>query len=466
MKVLIVSSNSVTDPYPVPPYGPCLVARHLEASHRVHVHDGIAGGGDVLSRAVEAFDPDVVGLGIRNIDDMDMVSRRSFVREMVEDFVGPVRATTHAPLVLGGSGFGIFPEDLLRLSGAEYGIVGDGGPTLLSLVDAIEAGGDPACVPGVRVGGRSTREGGPSRALPVSIGHSVLDGLVDWGPYRERGAYPILTKRGCDRGCIYCTYPGIDGVGSLPRTPGDVADEIERAADRLGRVTFEFVDSTFDDPPGHAEAICAEIERRRLGARLRTMGMNPAGASTGLFEAMRRAGFSQIDCTPDSASASVIESLAKGFTLDDLARAAGAIRATGMPTMWFFLFGGPGETRQTLDQSFDFIDREISAEDMVHVSAGIRIYPGTPLHGIAVRDGLVGSGESLLDPPRFYVSPALGSDGLIEILSMACSERPNCVPSWESRPDAAMMARAAALRSALGVDEPMFRTFLRMRRGG
>ena len=460
-KVLIISSNTATDPYPVPPIGPCMVARCLGQRHEVAVLDGLQADPAAVARSISACRPDVVGIGIRNVDDMDMVRPRSFVEGIVEGFVGPVRRSTDAPIVLGGSGFCIFPRELMDRCGAEYGVVGDGGPALLALVDAIEGGRDPAAVPGVLAAdGRSTPP-----LPPGPIARPDIDGLVDMDPYRGRGAYPILTKRGCSRGCVYCTYPSIDGGPCRPRDPSDVADEIEGVASRIGRVTFEIVDSTFNDPPGHAEGVCAEIARRGLGLDLRTMGVNPGGATERLFEAMRGAGFGQVDCTPDSASPAVMRALAKGFGPDDLLRAARGIGSSGMPAMWFFLFGGPGETEGTIRETFDFIDREVSRDDMVHVSAGIRIYPGTRLHRLAVEEGVLRPTESLLEPPRFYVSPALGAGRLVEALVAACAARPNCVPSWETAPDAGLIARAASLRSRLGLDEPMFRTFLRLRRG-
>jgi hypothetical protein len=42
--------------------------------------------------------------------------------------------------------------------------------------------------------------------------------------------------------------------------------------------------------------------------------------------------------------------------------------------------------------------------DMVSVTVGIRIYPGCELHDIALREGVVEPGQSLLHP-AFYISP-------------------------------------------------------------
>ena len=468
-RVLLVSTNTVTAPYPVPPLGLCLVAQSLADRYEVRVLDGLADGGTGLSALVRDFAPDYVGVGIRNVDELVMQQPRSYVSDIRESFVAPLRAHSDAPLILGGAGFSIFPDELMDAMDADWGVVGEGEQAMPALLDALDRGADPRDIAGVTLPARARAAApslGPRRGEPLpgaAIGFSHLDRWVNFSLYRERGAYSLQTKRGCPRECIYCTYPTIEGCHARLRAPEVVVDEIAQAQSRLGDVTFELVDSTFNDPPGHAEAICREILRRGLRLRLRTMGVNPSGVTEELVDLMRRAGFAQIDSTPDSASPTVIEQLRKNFTVDDLIRSARAVRSAGMPTMWFFLFGGPGETEATVAETLEFIDREVAPNDMVLMAAGLRVYPGTRLCEVAVAEGIVRAGQRLLEP-RFYVSPALGADRLHELLEQACQARPNCVPAWQSTPDDDMRRRAAELRRSGGLDEPMFRTFLRVRR--
>jgi radical SAM superfamily enzyme YgiQ (UPF0313 family) len=193
------------------------------------------------------------------------------------------------------------------------------------------------------------------------------------------------------------------------------------------------------------------------------MGVNPAAVTRELIDMMSAAGFAQIDSTPDSASPAMLENLRKNFTLAQLQRTATIVREAKMPTMWFFLLGGPGETEQTILETFAFIDRFVDPEDMVHISEGLRIYPHTGLYDTAVREGVVAPGESLL-ARRFYVSQELGRERLLEIVGRHLATRPNCVRSSESTPPPEMLREAARLRREQGLTEPMFRTLLRLRR--
>lgn len=461
-KVLLVGSNSLRAPYPVSPVGLCQVAAALEPIWQVRVFDPLADGAD-LAAVVAEFVPDYVGLGIRNVDDLVMEEGVSFVNEVRERFARPLRRLTRAPLILGGAGFSIFPQEWLEECEADYGVVGEGESALPALLEALERGRDPLAVPGVVAPGRPQTARAARPVLLDLLPFAGIDERIDYAPYRERGAYPIQTKRGCARRCVYCSYPQIEGRSFRCRPAENVVDEIQQVQGRLGDVAFEFVDSVFNDPPGHAESICWEIAQRGLKVRLRTMGVNPALVTRELIDLMAAAGFAQIDSTPDSASPLLLESLRKNFTLEQLRRTASIVREAKMPTMWFFLLGGPGETEQTIAETFAFIDRFVDPEDMVHISEGLRIYPHTALYDTAVREGFVEPGESLLHR-HFYVSPGLGREKLLEIVSSEIATRPNCVRSSESTPPPAMLREAVRLRKEQGLPEPLFRTLLRLRR--
>lgn len=462
-RLLLVSTNRETSPYPVPPLGLCLLASLLADRYDVLVHDSTFTGTTGLIDRIGDFKPHWIGLGIRNIDNMDLMAPSPYVDGIADDYVAPIRARSGAPIIVGGSGFSIFPRALMDRLGADYGIAGEGEGTFPELLAALNEGHDGSRVPGVH-----TRDGvfRPAAQPPADIRvlpTSSMARWIDMAPYRARGSYSIQTKRGCGHRCVYCTYPAIEGRAFRTRTPRAIADEIEAALRDAAPATIEFVDSTFNDPPGHAEAICRAVAERRLGVRLRTMGINPAAASPELFEAMMEAGFAQIDCTPDTASPQTLMTYRKNFSLDDLERTAQLVRRYGLPTMWFFIFGGPGESEDTIKQSLEFIDRYVDPADMVHMTLGLRVYPDTELATIARAEGVIAPDDDLL-APRFYVSPALGFDRLREIVHAASRQRHHCIPVYESTPPAPMIHEAMALRAAQGLTEPVFRTLLRLRR--
>jgi radical SAM superfamily enzyme YgiQ (UPF0313 family) len=462
-KVLLVNTNTYATPYPVPPLGLCLAAASLDGQYDVRIYDGLRRQTADLERTVQDFAPDYVGVGIRNIDDASLTSARYFVDAVQRDFVAPIRRLTRAPVILGGSGFSLFPVELMALLGAEYGIVGDAENALPALLAALDAGQDGAQIPGVMCARRLDAPVAPNHLADLSrLPFSDMAARLDYGPYTA-GAYSIQTKRGCRHDCLYCSYPSLEGHALRQRPVSGVVDEIEQAQRKLGDVMFEFVDAVLNDPPGRLEAICREVIRRGLRARFRTMGINPAHVTGELLSLMRQAGFVQIDATPDSASAEMLRRLRKNFTLDELQNAARLIREHDMPTMWFFLLGGPGECEQTVAETVRFIDEFVGEEDMIYITIGLRIYPLTELHRMAISEGVVAEGESLLQP-RFYVSPQIGARRLTDLVREAASARPNCFAAGETTPPPELREAAIRLRAQHNLKEPMFRTLLRVRR--
>lgn len=463
-KLFLINANNEKFPYPVPPLGLSLLSIILQDKFVVRIYDGTVRQGEGLSHELDSFEPDYIGIGIRNIDDMVFGKTNYYVDQIFKDYILPLRKLKNTPVILGGSGFSLFPVELMSKFEADYGIVGEAEYTLPMLLEKIENGEDISSIPGVLSRDRNQKKITPPSNFDLNdLPFSEIDKQIDFSPYRSRGVYSIQSKRGCDHKCIYCTYPNIEGRHFRFRKVRDVVEEIRQAVERIGNVTFEFVDSIFNDPDGWAEEICRGIIEQKITAKFRTMGINPAHTTHELIELMMKTGFTQVDCTPDSGSQEMLQNLGKNFNLEQLKKSARLIRESDLPTMWFFTFGGPGETEATMEETFRFIDQWIGENDMVHLTSGIRIYPGTRLHEIALEEKQVRHEDPLLIP-RFYFSNALGKEKVIRILNDAAASRYNCIPAEKSTPSDEMLEEAMRIRREKGLTEPMFRTLIRLRR--
>ncbi len=81
-----------------------------------------------LGAAVARFAPDVVGISLRNIDNVDSLSPERLAASDGDRAAGraALREATAAPVVLGGAGFSHDAGGDPRLLGADYGVVGEG----------------------------------------------------------------------------------------------------------------------------------------------------------------------------------------------------------------------------------------------------------------------------------------------------------------------------------------------------
>lgn len=438
-RVLLVSTNTERQPYPVVPNGLAAVASSLEhAGHEVELLDLCFARAPARSAGAAArrFRPDVVGVSVRNIDNSDAVALQHYTPEAAA-VVRELRAAAPrgSRLIAGGAAFGVAPEALFTELDVDYAVAGDGERAGIALVAALAAGREPGAIPGLvrRDAGRISFTPPGEDADLDSLPPPALARWVDLRRYQRHGAtVPVQTKRGCVYRCVYCTYRNVEGFGYRTRNPALVADEIAALRRDAGVRHVDFVDSTFNSPPGHAIEICEEIERRRLGVQLDTTNFTPATAPRELLSAMRAAGFRTLGITAESASDAVLERLEKGFTAAKAREVAERVERAGIRTLWIFLVGGPGETAATLEETLSFAAWRLGRGDAVYLTVGLRVYPGTTLHRIAVDEGVVAAGDTLL-APRFYFSPALEFEAALHRLRRFAADHPRFMFSADSR---------------------------------
>jgi anaerobic magnesium-protoporphyrin IX monomethyl ester cyclase len=437
-RVLLVSTNRERQPYPVVPNGLACVASALDgAGHTVNFLDLCFAADPVATagRAAVEFRPDVIGVSVRNIDNSDAIALRHYTPEARAVLHSLRRAAPEAKVIAGGAAFGVAPEALFRDLGVDYAVAGDGERASVALVDALSSGRPVEALPGLvrdRNGTVAFTPPGEDADLD-SLPRPSLHRWVDLARYQRHGAtIPIQTKRGCVYKCIYCTYRNVEGWGYRTRDPDLVADEIEELKVKAGVSHFDFVDSTFNSPPGHAIQVCEAIARRKLGVQLDTTNFTPATASTELLGAMRAAGFRSLGITAESASDTVLETLEKGFNAAKVREVADRVEKFGIKTLWIFLVGGPGETAKSIEETLDFAAWRLGRGDAVYLTVGLRIYPGTTLHRIAIAEGVVPATSTLLDP-TFYFSSAISFDSTVERLRKFAAEHPRFMFSADSR---------------------------------
>lgn len=437
-RVLLVSTNRERQPYPVVPNGLACVASALDGvGHDVRFLD-LCFSRNPASAAADAartFDPDIIGVSVRNIDNSDAIALRHYTPEARNILHELRRTSPRAKVIAGGAAFGVAPEALFRDLGVDYAVAGDGERASVALVDALTAGTPVEALPGLvrdRDGVVAFTPPGEEADLD-SLPSPALHRWIDLARYQRHGAtIPIQTKRGCVYKCVYCTYRNVEGWGYRTRDPERVADEIEELNRRAHIRHFDFVDSTFNSPPGHALQVCEAIERRNLDVQLDTTNFTPAVAPNELLAAMRSAGFRSLGITAESASDAVLERLEKGFTAAKVRQVAERVEKHGLRMLWIFLVGGPGETQQTVEETLAFARWRLERGDAAYVTVGLRIYPGTTLHRIAIAEEFVPAESSLLDP-AFYFSRDLSFDATVHRLKSFAADHPRFMFSADSR---------------------------------
>lgn len=419
--ILLLNPNRCEEPYPVYPVGLAYVARTLtEAGHAVSFWDALMSG-ETLAATIAATRPEVVAISVRNIDNVQSQHAQWFVADLIA-LCADLRALTDAPIVLGGSGFGLFPEALLEVTGADFGLIGEAEESVVELVAAIGRGETPSGLPGL-----VWREGEAVRVNPgPTCAHFETRVPLHSEPLLQaylRAGSPIgiQSQRGCVLRCCYCTYPVIEGRCMRHRQPEAIVAEVEELV-AAGVPYIFFVDSVFNVVPDHARGVCEAFARRGLqlpwGAFLRPSRIDEEQAA--LFS---RAGMKHAEFGSDSLNDEVLWAYRKSFNFEEIERSHAVVSATGIHCSHFIIAGGPGETAATLEDTLEKSRR--LAQAVFFAMVGMRVYPGTTLWDEHVRSGGQKDPRAYLEPV-FHLAPGLTSEGILARLNAHAASH----PSW------------------------------------
>jgi radical SAM superfamily enzyme YgiQ (UPF0313 family) len=220
-------------------------------------------------------------------------------------------------------------------------------------------------------------------------------------------------------------YNRVEGKRYRFRSPPSVHKELEelRAA---GARHAEFTDSTFNVPLKHAKEVLREIAEHPTGMELHAASMNPLEADEELFELMKKAGFTTAMISAESASDRALKGLGKGYGVSAVRNILRLAEASKFDTFWYFLLGGPMENEDTLDETFKFLDEEVPEKHLVFIGAGIRIQKGSPVETVAREEGVLSEADKLLEP-KFYISPELTEEKLMERIKAEVLAHPNYI---------------------------------------
>lgn len=411
MKIALINTNLIWPP--VAPIGLDYIAEALHAAGQSVQLLDLCWEDDPHAAIARFFADarfDLVGMTLRNTDDCAFVNGRSFLPQFRE-MVRSVRENSAAPVVVGGVGFSVMPESILALTGADYGVWGEGEFVLPELALRLEDRLPFMDLPGlVWRDNQVWRRNPPFWRSPAEL-PSMSRQWVDNRRYFQHGGQAgFETRRGCSCGCTYCADPVAKGNCVRLRPPRAVVDELERLLDQ-GINVLHTCDGEFNIPYKHAMDVCAEISRRGLGDRLRWYAYCAPAPFTGeLARAMREAGCAGIDFGADNGDATMLRRLGRPFGPGDILNATRLAKERGMVVMLDLLLGAPGESRASVERTVT-LAREASP-DRIGVTVGVRVYPGTPLAAqIAAVENAAGITVEE-DPlkPRFFLEPAIADE--------------------------------------------------------
>jgi anaerobic magnesium-protoporphyrin IX monomethyl ester cyclase len=184
----------------------------------------------------------------------------------------------------------------------------------------------------------------------------------------------IYTSRGCPYRCFFCVYPQTFYSRKFrPRSPANVVDEFEYVIENLPEVRdIEIEDDTFTIDKKRVSEICQLILARNIKIRWSCSVRVNMDLETMLL--MKEAGCKRIGAGFESGDQNSLNLMNKGITVEQIREFANNARKAGLVVHGCFIFGNPGETRDTMEKTLK-LSKELNTDTMQFYA--LQVYPGT-----------------------------------------------------------------------------------------
>lgn len=194
----------------------------------------------------------------------------------------------------------------------------------------------------------------------------------------------LISSRGCPFRCTYCLWPQVMyGRGFRGRDPKKVVDEIEYIKNKFKIKEYYFDDDTFTVNPERVKTICDEIVNRGINLPFDCLGRVDT-INREMLESMKKAGCIIIRYGVESGNQGILDRCHKMITLDQMRKAFKLTHEIGIQTHATVMFGLPGETRETIKETIDFV---LELEPDYVQFAIATPYPGTEFYKEAEKEG-------------------------------------------------------------------------------
>jgi len=262
---------------------------------------------------------------------------------------------------------GIFPtikSELLLKNGFDSVARNEPEFTILELAKALSSNQDLKAIKGLsyKVSSRITKREkiihnkmrgySDINNLPIP-NRSLIDYKRYCFPFTNEPYTTILTNRGCPYNCIFCTAHILTGKRFRRRSVDSVLKEIKEILDTTKIKIIAFYADTFTLDKSFVTELCTKILEGGLkfkwacNSRVDTIDEE-------MLALMHKAGCRYIFYGAESSSQDILNTSKKNITIEQIETAVKLAKKAKIQTTLYFIFGLPGETKETAQKTIDF----------------------------------------------------------------------------------------------------------------
>lgn len=302
----------------------------------------------------------------------------------------------NAWFVLGGHGPSPIADYMLKVTGADVVVIGEGENSIYELAQCKEARGNLADVQGI-----AFREGENT----IFTGRNKLFRALDKLPFpawelfpmdkystclkfagmssKDR-AFPILSNRGCFNRCNFC-YRLEKGIRS--RSVENIIAEMCILQEQYGISYFFFIDELFVSSKNRVKKFAAALKKSGLKVMLNVESRVDVFDEE-LAEILKDMGCVFVNIGFESTSQQVLDKIGKNVTVEQNHRAAAIAKSMGIGIGLNCIWGEPGDDEKSLWGNVEFI-MKYNLYDQIRTIRPVTPYPGCDLYYEAINKGLL-----------------------------------------------------------------------------
>lgn len=330
-----------------------------------------------LQEFLEEYMPDVVGISFTSL----LAENAHCIASLIKKF------NSRITVVAGGYHPTVMPMDIVKDDNFDFVIVGEGEYTFPEWLQKYEEQNDYSQVKGLVF-----RKG--NEVIQTQRRDLVPD--IDCLPMPAYDLLPIerysslvstrkpyttfIRSRGCPFKCVFCGVQKMFGCKYRCQSPEKTISEIDILIRDFNVREILFKDSDFLIDRVNVERLCESLIKRNYDL-IWSCNVRVDMVNERILTLMKKAGCKMITYGAESGNQQTLDCLKKDITIFQIKEAIKLTKKVGIQSTVNIIFGAPGETKETTQQTLDFIK---ALEPDYGNFAYLTAFPGSVLYDEAL----------------------------------------------------------------------------------
>ena len=314
MRILLIQSYIKNQTHPIMPLGLLYLCKYLQ-KHNIKIFDPNVYKNPIikLEERIKLFEPELIGISIRNIDSTMSFKPVPYFFYNKEFFEKISQIIPSSKIIVGGSGFRMFSKKIMEsCPQINIGVITDRSIIKIANRENLDE------IPGIyyRVDNKLVYNSVLDNVsdLQYNLNYKMVEKLDRYNFLRGVG---VRTKVGCSFNCSYCIYKKIEGEGIKLGKIDDIVNEIKTLNNKFRINNIFFADCQFNNPLDHSIEILERIIKENIKI---TWGayFNLKNFTKDYYQLCLESGCRYFEFSPDSIDNRILKNLNKNLTTKDI----------------------------------------------------------------------------------------------------------------------------------------------------